>query len=624
MGVTPTLSPLGYRSHITSTGSSESLMAVKRRRPNREKVTEINPLPGEAANENSPQDGFAPADNQGQPELEHDAATDAAEQILGANPLLGIDRDELLETGRRLLRLMTLNPQAVLEENLVFGRELIAIAMGQSRLAPDPKDRRFSHPIWQKSGYYKRLMQGFIAWRDMLNRILDRAETTVDDRERARFVLQLFTETFAPTNSLLGNPGAFQRITETRGKSLLYGLTNFIDDLNNNFGMPRQVDERKFQVGRNLATTPGAVVHRGETFELIQYAPQTQRVHKRPLVIVPPQINKFYATDLSPGRSFVEFAVQHGVQTFCISWRNPTAVQRDWNMETYLTACKQAIDVACEITGADKVNAMAACAGGFTLATLLGHLAAKGEDRIASATLLVTVLDTAAPTLLGQFASRSGVNATIEKSRRAGVLEGSEMARVFAWLRPNDLVWLFVANNWVMGNRPPAFDILYWNSDTTRLPAEFHADLLRMFMDNPLRVPGKIEVLGTPVDMSKVDVPSYVVAGVTDHITPWQACYQSRNILRGKIDFVLSSSGHIQSIVNPPTNPKAKYFLNTSLADDPETWLAGASEHAGSWWDHWSHWYRQHGDGEVPAPVAPGNERYPAGDPAPGRYVHQR
>ena len=267
---------------------------------------------------------------------------------------------------------------------------------------------------------------------------------------------------------------------------------------------------------------------------------------------------------------------------------------------------------------------MAACAGGFTLATLLGHLAAKGEDKIASATLLVTVLDTEAPTLLGQFASRSGVAATIEKSRAKGVLEGSEMARVFAWLRPNDLVWLFVANNWVMGNRPPAFDILYWNSDTTRLPAEFHADLLRMFMENPLKSPGRITALGTPIDMSKVNVPAYVVAGVTDHITPWQACYQSRNILRGKIDFVLSSSGHIQSIVNPPTNPKAKYFLNASLPDDAETWLAGASEHGGSWWEHWSKWYAQHGAGEVPAPKVLGSALHPAGDPAPGRYVHQR
>jgi len=599
-------------------------MAAKRPRQARENVTEIRPAGIEAANENSAQDGFAPADTQGQPELERSAAADAAEQILGANPLLGLDREELLAAGKRLLRLMTINPQVLIEENLAFAREAIDIAMGRSKISADPRDRRFSHVVWQKNGYYKRLMQGFVAWRSMLNRVLDRADTTTEDRERARFVLQLFTETFAPTNSLLGNPGALQRISETRGKSLLYGMQNFIDDLTNNFGMPRQVDERKFQVGRNLAVTPGAVVYRGEAFELIQYTPRTDLVHRRPLVIVPPQINKFYATDLAPGRSFAEYAVSQGVQTFCISWRNPTAAQRDWNMETYLSACKEAISVACDVTGADRVNAMAACAGGFTLATLLGHLAAKGDEKVASATLLVTVLDTEAPTLLGQFASRAGVAATIEKSRRKGVLEGSEMARVFAWLRPNDLVWLFVANNWVMGNRPPAFDILYWNSDTTRLPAEFHADLLRMFMENPLKSPGSISALGTPIDMSKVTVPAYVVAGVTDHITPWQACYQSRNILRGKIDFVLSSSGHIQSIVNPPANPKAKYFLNSAMPDDADSWLAGASEHSGSWWDHWSKWYAQHGDGEVPAPKTLGSVMHPAGDPAPGRYVHQR
>jgi len=603
-------------------------MPAKRPRSGRENVTPIKSLrvaaDSESGARNVPQDGFAPADNTGQPELEQAAAADAAEQILGANPLLGIDREELLAAGKRLLRLMTLSPQVLIEENLAFARELVDIAMGRSMVAPDARDRRFAHEVWKKSGYYRRLMQGFIVWRDMLNRVLDRADTSHEDRERARFVLQLFTETFAPTNTLFGNPGALQRITETRGKSLIYGVQNFIDDLTNNFGMPRQVDERKFQVGKNLAMTPGAVVYRGDVFELIQYAPQTTVVQRRPLLIVPPQINKYYATDLSPGRSFTEFAVRSGVQTFCISWRNPTAAQREWNVETYLTACKEAIAVAREITGADRVNAMAACAGGFTLATLLGHLAATGDESVGSATLLVTVLDTEAPTMLGQFASKTGVAASIEKSRRQGVLEGSEMARVFAWLRPNDLVWLFVANNWVMGKRPPAFDILYWNSDTTRLPAEFHADLLRMFMDNPLKTPGSLTALGTPIDMGKVQVPAYVVAGITDHITPWQACYQSRNILRGKIDFVLSSSGHIQSIVNPPTNPKARYFLNSALPDSAEDWLSGASEHPGSWWDHWAAWYRQHGGGEVPAPRSPGSAQNPAGDPAPGRYVHQR
>jgi polyhydroxyalkanoate synthase len=530
----------------------------------------------------------------------------------------------LLAAGKRLLRLMTVNPQALIEENIAFARELVEIAMGRSKIAADPRDRRFSHVIWQKSGYYRRLMQGFVAWRDMLNRVLDRADTSEDDRERARFVLQLFTETFAPTNSLLGNPGAFQRITETRGKSLLYGLQNFLDDLTNNFGMPRQVDERKFQVGRNLATTPGAVVYRGEAFELIQYTPQTGQVHKRPLVIVPPQINKFYATDLAPGRSFAEFAVRNGVQTFCISWRNPTAAQRDWNVDTYLTACKEAIAAAREITGADKVNTMAACAGGFTLATLLGHLKASGDDSVESATLLVTVLDTEAPTLLGQFASKTGVAATIEKSRRKGVLEGSEMARVFAWLRPNDLVWNYWVNNYLQGKPPPNFDILFWNADTTRMAAALHRDFIDVAVGNSLTEPGKATMLGSPVDLSKVTVDSYVTAGIADHICPWQSCYRTSQLLGGETRFVLSTNGHIASLVNPPGNPKSTFQVATSTPADPQRWLGQAETVKGSWWPDFMSWLGDRSGDEVPAPTRLGGGKLEELAPAPGTYVFDK
>ncbi|MCU0870071.1 MAG: alpha/beta fold hydrolase, partial [Burkholderiales bacterium] len=447
-------------------------------------------------------DGFAP--EQAEPVgrdtgLEREAAQDAAEEILGANPLIGIDRAEILDAAQRALRLALGRPKMLLEEHVGLVRQLADVLRGGSAVAPDPKDRRFAHEIWRKSGYYRRLMQAFLAWRDMCNRILDRADATPEDRERARFMLSMITEALAPTNSLLGNPGALQRLVQTRGRSLLYGLQNLADDVLTNGGMPRQVDERKFQVGKNLAVTPGAVVFRTEVFELIQYKPATATVHSRPLIVLPPQINKFYMVDLAPGRSFAEYAVEHGVQLFCMSWRNPTAAQRDWNMETYMSAARQAIAAAREITGADQVNMLAACAGGFTLATLLAHLEAIGERTVASATLLVTVLDTSAPTLLGQFASRSAIAAAIQRSRSQGVLEGTEMARVFAWLRPNDLVWMFVANNWVLGNRPPAFDILYWNADNTRLPAEFHADLLRMFLENPLKKRGHLEALGTQI-----------------------------------------------------------------------------------------------------------------------------
>lgn len=575
-------------------------------------------------------DGFVPpsaaaADGaRAAPEMDHGEAEHAAEEILGANPLIGIDRAELLDAAQRALRLVVGRPRMLAEEALALGRDWIDVLTGRSPAAPDPRDRRFSHDIWRRSGYYRRLMQGFLVWRDALNRVLDRADASPEDRERARFLLSMIAEGFSPTNSLLGNPGALQRIVETRGRSLLFGAQNLLDDLLNNGGMPRQVDERKFQVGRNLALTPGAVVFRDEVFELIQYQPTRATVRERPLLILPPQINKFYMVDLAPGRSFAEYATAQGVQLFCISWRNPTAAQCEWNLETYLRAAQRAVAVTREVTGADQINVMAACAGGFTLAALLGHMAAVGDESIASATLLVTVLDTGSPTLLGQFASKSGIAAAIRRSRSKGVLEGTEMARVFAWLRPNDLVWMFVANNWVMGNRPPAFDILYWNADNTRLPAAFHADLLRSFVDNPLRHRNRLEVLGTKIDMSRVRIPFYVVAGITDHITPWEACYATREIVKGPMTFVLSSSGHIQSIVNPPSNPKAKYYLNPDLSLDAPQWLASAQEQAGSWWTHWSRWIHERSGSEKPAPRALGSAANPAIDPAPGRYVHQR
>lgn len=568
-------------------------------------------------------DGFTP-EHRGEPELDHEDANFAAEQILGANPLIGFDRAEVMDGLRRLAQLLALKPQVVVKEELSLARELFNVLTGSSQLQPDPKDRRFSHNVWQKNGFYKRLMQGFLAWRQSLNNMLESADASADDRERARFALSLVTEAFAPTNTLIGNPGALMRITQTRGKSLLYGLQNFLDDLLNNGGMPRQVDESKFQVGKNLALTPGAVVYRNEVLELIQYQPMTQQVHQRPLLIVPPQINKFYALDLSPGRSFAEFGVRNGVPMFGISWRNPTTAQRDWNLETYLTACKQALDVVSEISGSEQVNTLAACAGGFTLATLLGHLAASGSKRVSSVTLLVTVLDTECPTVLSMFASRTAIATAIKRSRAHGVLDGSDMGRIFAWLRPNDLVWLFVANNWVMGNRPPAFDILYWNSDSTRLPAEFHADLLKIYLENPLVRPNRMKVLGTPIDMSQHTFDSFVIAGITDHITPWQACYESRKVLKGQMQFVLTSSGHVQSIVNPPGNPKARYYVNPDLGQPADKWLAGATAHPGSWWEHWLKWYEARGGGLRPAPTTLGSAAHPPGDPAPGRYVHQR
>jgi polyhydroxyalkanoate synthase len=584
----------------------------RRRAPRRPAAIEAVPDEAPAA---PPDDGAMPAEDV-------ERATDG---ILGANPVIGISREAVLDAVGRLFKVVAAKPKVVLAEHLALAKELGRVAAGTSQIQPDRKDRRFAHEVWQKNGYYKRVMQSYLAWRKTMFDILESTDASGEDKERARFALSLFTEAVAPTNTLLGNPGAALRITQTKGMSLVHGARHLVDDVLHNGGMPRMVDESAFQVGKDLAVTPGAVVYRDEVCELIQYAPQSDEVLARPLLLIPPQINKFYMVDLAPGKSFAEYAARNGIQFFSLSWRNPTAAQRDWNLETYLKACKRAIDVVCEITGADDVNLLAACAGGYTAATLVGHYAALGERKINSLTLMVTVLDSSSPTLMGLFASPAAIAAAIKSSRRTGVLEGREMARVFAWLRPNDLVWSFFANNYVMGNEPPAFDILYWNADSTRLPAELHADMLALFQHNPLVEPGRLEVLGTPIDMSKVTASVYVVAGVTDHITPWKACFETRRVLSGApLEFVLSSSGHIQSIVNPPGNERAKYYTNPDLSLDADAWLRAAKVHQGSWWDHWRAWYEPHGGERRAARADLGSSANPAGDRAPGRYVHQR
>ena len=327
----------------------------------------------------------------------------------------------------------------------------------------------------------------------------------------------------------------------------------------------RPSTRRPFTVGGNLANTPGEVVHRAEVFELIQYAPAGTRVYARPLVAIPPQINKFYISDLAPGRSLIEHAVAAGVPYFAVSWRNPTAAQRDWNLDTYVAACKEAIEVACEITGSPDANVVGMCAGAITMACLLGHLAETGEPLVHSATFLVAGLDTAQESQVGMLGSRAAVEASRVRSQRAGYLDGNDLAKVFAWLRPNELVWNYWVNNYLMGQNPPAFDILYWNADTTRLPAGLHSDFLDLFVSNGL-VEGTLTVLDTPVDLGKVDVDAYVVAGSTDHIVPWQTAYRTTQLLGGESEFVLSSSGHIQAIVNPPGNPKASFFTGDGPA----------------------------------------------------------
>jgi polyhydroxyalkanoate synthase len=442
------------------------------------------------------------------------------------------------------------------------------------------------------------------------------------DKQRAEFVVSLLGDALSPSNSAL-NPAALRRAVDTGGLSFVHGLQHFVDDLVNNGGMPSTVDKNAFKVGENLAQSPGAVVYRNELFELIQYQPAGESVHERPLLIAPPQINRFYVFDLAPDKSLVKYALEQGVQVFIISWRNPTPAQRDWGLETYVSVLEHALDIACQVSGSPSVNLLGACSGGITALALLGNLAARKQRKVNAVTLLVCAFDIGGQGTLSLFASEPAIEAARAYSRQRGVLDGKDLARAFAWMRANDLIWNYWVNNYLLGNEPPAHDILYWNSDTTRLPAKFHSDLLTILERNPLAKPGELVVLGTPIDLAQVRTDFYVLAGVSDHITPWKACYQSARSLGGSVEFVLSNSGHIQSILNPPGNPKASFHTSTARPAEADEWLAGASKRAGSWWGHWRDWLKARSGDLRPAPAALGSADYQPLDQAPGKYVYE-
>ena len=453
--------------------------------------------------------------------------------VLGANPLVGLTRAQIGAAIARLTRHLATDPALVLATALRSSGDLVDVAIGGSAVRPAKGDKRFSHPAWAHNPVLRRLMQAYVVDAAAVLRLVDEVDLDVKSRERARFALTLLVEALAPTNTLAGNPSALAKAAETRGRSLLSGLRHLVGDIRRNGGMPSMVDTRPFRIGDNVAATSGQVVHRTDVFELIQYTPQTEAVAARPLVAIPPQINKYYITDIAPGRSLVEHMVQSGFPYFAMSWRNPTAAQRDWDLDTYVAACKEAIEVACEITGSDQADVAGICAGGITMACLLGHLAATGSHLVSSATFMVAGLDTAVESTIGMLASKRAVEAARSRSQRTGYLDGEDLAKVFAWLRPNDLVWNYWVNNYLLGQDPPAFDILYWNADTTRLPAGLHSDFLDLFTSNGL-VEGTLTVLGTPVDLRTVDVDTYVVAGSTDHIVPWHAAYRTTQLMAAR------------------------------------------------------------------------------------------
>ncbi|MFF7707550.1 class II poly(R)-hydroxyalkanoic acid synthase [Pseudomonas sp. NPDC007930] len=548
-----------------------------------------------------------------------------AKNTLGLNPIIGLRRKDLLSSARMVLRQAMRQPLHSAKHLANLGTELKNVLLGTSALAPEKTDKRFLDPAWTQNYLYRRYLQTYLAWRKELHAWIEASELSPQDIHRGHFVINLLTEALAPSNSL-ANPAAIKRFYETGGKSLLDGLTHLTKDLVHNGGMPSQVKMSAFEVGKNLGVSEGAVIYRNEVLELIQYKPLTEHTFERPMLVVPPQINKFYVFDLSPEKSLVRFLLTQQVPTFIVSWRNPTKAQREWGLSTYIEALKDVVDVVCALTGSKDVNLLGACSGGITCSALLGHYAALGTPKVNATTLVVSVLDTNLDSDVALFVDEQTLESAKRHSYQAGVLEGRDMAKVFAWMRPNDLIWNYWVNNYLLGNEPPVFDILFWNNDTTRLPAAFHGDLIEMFRNNPLARPGALEVCGTPIDLRQVTADVFCVAGSNDHITPWPACYRSAQLFGGNVEFVLSSSGHIQSILNPPGNPKARFMTSNTprMPANAEAWQEDAIKHTDSWWLHWAQWLGERSGKLKKAPALLGSKAYPATEAAPGTYVHER
>ena len=546
----------------------------------------------------------------------------AARNTLAVNPLIGIRARDFREGAQALAGSVLRQPARAARHLRSYAQALGQVARGNSEVAADPKDKRFADPAWQHSPIHRRLMQAHAVTGAALNHYIDDSKMEPRNKSRAQLVASIVIDTLAPSNTIL-NPTALKRAIDSGGLSLVKGTKNLVHDIRHNDGLPSSVDKSKFAIGRNICLSPGSVVFRNEVLELIQYKNPTPQVYAKPLVVCPPQVNKFYALDLSPEKSLVKFATEQGLQLFAISWRNPDKEHRDWDLSTYVQALDEAVDATRQITRSDDVNLWGACSGGMTAAAYLGWLAATGQKKVASVISPVCVLDPTmtADTTMGLMVTPQSLKALKAAVKKRGYVDGSEMARIFAWLRPNDLIWNYWVNNYLLGNDPPAFDILFWNADTTRLPGAFHADLLSIFQDNPFVNAGTMHIMGEPIDMDQVDVDAYIVAGITDHITPWKACYQSARIYGEGSEFVLANAGHLQSLLNPPGSAKSFFYSAKAGAPDPDSWSAVATRHEGSWWPHWMAWMQQRSGEKIATPKRLGSRKYKPGVAAPGDYV---
>jgi len=489
---------------------------------------------------------------------------------------------------------------------------------------PDRGDRRFSSAEWQRIPWFDYLRQSYLINSRFLSDWIEALEAEPRAKERLRFIARQFSDAMSPANFAATNPDALKLALETRGESLTQGIRQLLEDVHK--GRISITDESVFEVGKNLAVTEGAVVFENELIQLIQYNPVTPTVFRRPLVMFPPCINKYYILDLQPENSLVRYAVEQGHPVFMVSWRNITEELDHLTWDDYIEkGVLKALEVASAICAAEKVNALGFCVGGTMLGAALAVMAAKGENRVESATFLASMLDFSGTGDIGLFIDEASVAMREAAIGKGGIMPGRDLALVFSALRANDLVWSYVVNNYLKGKSPEAFDLLYWNADSTNLPGPMYCWYVRnTYLENGLREAGNTVVLGVPVDLGKITVPAYVLATREDHIVPWRTAYRTTQLLGGEVRFVLGASGHVAGIVNPASKNKRSYWIGAKPAADPDEWVAVARERPGSWWTDWSTWLEGFGGERVKARTRLGNAKFKTIEPAPGRYVKHR
>jgi polyhydroxyalkanoate synthase subunit PhaC len=544
------------------------------------------------------------------------------EETLGGPSAGGLDPLQ----AREVLALLA-QPNAALQAPKLAA-EWAKVVLGLSDVEVPERDGQYGDKAWREHPVFRRLAQAHLAWTKWVETITEDPHAAWENAARAKYVTDIVTSSLSPANFFPTNPAALRRAIDTGGKSVVRGARTFVRDVRHNGGMPHMTDTRPFKVGLNMACSAGAVVYREEMFELIQYSPTTEKVHERPLLIVTPQLNRYYILDLAPGHSQVEHVVSSGITTFLLAWRNPRKDPQSghgqWGLEQYMSAVIRAFGVVKDIAGTDDLNLDGFCAGGLISALAQAHLAALGENPVHATTYLVTMLDTRQPNLITPLTTR-GLSSELNKlADKAEIVDAQRISNHFAWLRPKDLVYAHVIHNWLCGEEPRAYDLLAWNDDQSNMSARFIRDATTLMSSGEINEPGAVTLLGTPIDLSVLKNDNFVVAAQTDHITTWRPVYMTTQLLGGESQAVIVNKGHIQTIVSPIAKSRQKYWAGPATAPDPDEWIAQAEQYSGSWWPRWTDWLTARSGEEKPATAQLGSLKYPAHDPAPGRYALEK